>query len=80
MTKSGADIDTWSGSGYVDEYTNASGEIANRLIPDTGNDFDYIYFAEYFGLERGGLFVYYSEDQDELGIGTTGAQYFFRRE
>lgn len=80
MSRSGANIDSWTGGGYVEEYTDALGEQAFKLVPDTGNKIDDSYFAEYFGLERGGLFLDYSDERDEVYLGTTGAMLYFERE
>ena len=80
MTKSGSDGDSWTGGGYVEEYTDAQGEKAYKLVPDTGNAMDDSDFATYFGLERGGLYLKYSSEYDELTLGTTGAKLYFERE
>jgi hypothetical protein len=56
------------------------GEQAFKLVPDTGNKMDDFYFAEYFGLERSGLFLDYSDERDEVYLGTTGAMLYFERE
>lgn len=80
MSKSGGGGDSWTGGGSVQEYTDASGEQAYKLVPDTGNNMDDYNFATYFGLERGGLYLEYSDDSDELSLGTTGAKLYFKRD
>lgn len=79
MTKSGGGGDAWTGAGSVKEYINALGEREFKLVPDTGNQMDDFYFAEYFGLERGGLYLDYSDERDVLYLGTVGAQLRFKR-
>ncbi len=73
MTKIDPSGEPWSGSGYVKEYIDATDNQAYQLIPDTGNKIDDFYFAEYFGLERGGLFVslYDVGDGSRLSVGTS---------
>lgn len=79
MTRAGGGADPWSGGGAVRAYTDASGNPAFKLEPNTGNSMDDYNFALYFGMERDGMFLDYSEEQDELTVGTTGARLYFKR-
>ena len=80
MTKIETSGESWTGSGYVEEYVDASGDQAYRLIPNTGNKIDDFYFAEYFGLELGGLEITLFDDGNKLALGTVGANLSFIRE
>ena len=79
MTKIDRSGESWSGSGYVKDYIDASGDQAYQLIPDTGNKIDDSYFGEYFGLENYGLFVSLFDDGNRLSVGTS-IRLIFKRE